>query len=255
MFLRHIFLLLKPANVFIFLLFIGIISCKKGHQGDCIKRTGKIVHVTRKVESFSGIKLYHKINYELIHDSLNSIEIEAGENIEPYITTEVSNGYLTIENTIKCKFARSYKQVITCKIHYTNELSYLSFDGSGTLTCLDTLHSENILVECADASNSAYLLLDVGTLDFRQYAGSADFTMEGKCALLYLFAAGQGAMHCEKLPTVFVYATANNVSKCYVNATYTLGAEAFNYAQIYYTGNPSSVTKKTRHQGIIKSLD
>jgi hypothetical protein len=234
--------------------FLILYGCSRDHSADCIKRTGKITSTVRPLNAIKGLKLFSKINYTLIPDTVNEVRIEAGSNILPYITTEITNGELTVVNTMKCKFARSYKPEVNCYIHIRDTLNYILFEGSGALSCRDTIKSPKILLECNDASKSADLLLDVNTFDFRQYSGSADFTMRGKVGLLYLFAAGSGTMHCENLETIYTYATAKNVSKCYVYATYELGAEVLNWGQIFYRGNPKVINKIIKDKGIVQQI-
>ena len=74
---------------FFFLVPIFFISCKKEEDRSCFKTTGSIIDKIIPLGSFTKIDLGPYIQYELIQDTINFIEISAGENIINFIKIRV----------------------------------------------------------------------------------------------------------------------------------------------------------------------
>ena len=98
-------------------------SCSKNSK--CFKSKGSLVTENRTMDNFNTIEIKGKLDVELIDASDNSISISGGENLVGFITSEVSNGTLVIDNKNKCNWMRSYKNgKIMVKIS-TNNLEHL----------------------------------------------------------------------------------------------------------------------------------
>src|SRR5690242_20273176 len=89
-----------------FVLCLLLFSCKKESLFDCFKSTGDIVTERRNIGTFTETIIYNNVNVIIVQDSLTYLEINAGENLLPLITTEIRNGKLIIENNNKCNWVR-----------------------------------------------------------------------------------------------------------------------------------------------------
>ena len=79
---------------FFFLVPIFFISCKKPSDRSCYKMTGDNINKIIPLGSFSQLDLGPYIQYELIQDSTNFIEINAGENLVNFgIVHGTKDGY------------------------------------------------------------------------------------------------------------------------------------------------------------------
>lgn len=105
-------------SFFLLLPFICIFpSCNKEKDFDCFKSTGNIVKVFRTTPSFSKILLQGNIHLVFIPDTIQKIEIEAGENLIPKITTTVENDSLILDNRNYCNWVRSFENEVTIYIY------------------------------------------------------------------------------------------------------------------------------------------
>ena len=87
------------SRLFFFLIIPFIFSsCKKPSDRSCYKMTGDIINKIFPLGSFSKIDLGPYIQYELIQDTINFIEISAGKNLMNFISSDVEGGKLVIEN-------------------------------------------------------------------------------------------------------------------------------------------------------------
>ena len=104
-----------------FILSIIVTACNKPNAPDFIKSTGEQTTETRFINSFSSIDLNGKITLYLISGNENKIEIKAGKNLIPKITTQVNQSVLTIDNNNTFNWVRSYKKdEISVYVYFTN---------------------------------------------------------------------------------------------------------------------------------------
>ena len=76
MFIRLFFLMIS---------FIFLLSCKKQSDRYCFKNTGSIIEKNIHLPSFSELDLGPYIHYEIVQDTVNFLEISAGENLINFI--------------------------------------------------------------------------------------------------------------------------------------------------------------------------
>jgi hypothetical protein len=123
---------------FVLIIIFSFLFCKKTEERPCFKSSGKIVNKTVYLGDFTALNLYQNIDYELVRDSLNYIDISCGENLYPFISFSVSDSALTIKNNNKCRFLRGYDKNVIAKIHI-RELSNIYYEGTENLFSIDTI--------------------------------------------------------------------------------------------------------------------
>lgn len=119
----------------------SFLFCKKTDERPCFKSSGKIVTKTLYLGDFTALNLYQNIEYELVKDSLNYIDISCGENLYPFISFSVADSALTIKNNNKCRFLRGYDKNVIAKIHI-RELSNIYYEGTENLYSKDTISAD-----------------------------------------------------------------------------------------------------------------
>ena len=67
----------------------------------------------RYLDPFSIVSVSDNVDLVFVPGAVQKIEVEAGKNLIPNITTEVSNYQLTIKNNTDCNWMRSYDKKIT----------------------------------------------------------------------------------------------------------------------------------------------
>ena len=158
-------------------------SCKKPSDRSCYKTTGSIINKIIPLGSFSKIDLGPYIQYELIQDTINFIEISAGKNILNFISSDIEGGKLVIENKNKCRFFRYKNEKVLVKIHFS-DLNYIYYHGSEPLISLDTLDfsQKNISVVLDDGSGSIDLKIKANIISLSSPGGFSDITLAGSCS-------------------------------------------------------------------------
>lgn len=153
-------------------------SCKKSENRTCFKFAGKDTEKEISLTEFDKMKLFQKIEYVLIQDSLNKVVLKGGENLLNLIKVEIADGCLTMENNNKCAFLRSYDRKVKAEIHFT-QLSDLEYQGTDNLTNEGTLNLSWFLFKILSGSSTVKLNMNADVV-YAYTAGYSDFTFTGK---------------------------------------------------------------------------
>jgi hypothetical protein len=226
--------------VFILILFLGIISCKKENICDCLRSTGKSVIEQRLVGDFEEIEIADNINLILRQDTFNKVEIECGEHLQNLIKTEIKDNRLYISNNNKCNWVRSYKKEINAYITF-NELINIVCRGSGYIASNDTIRCDVFNLNSWDGSGVIDLTLKTKESYIREHLGAADLRIKGKTDYVFIWSAGYGIVDCRSLLACDATVISKGTNNTYLYASNNISAEIYYIGDIYYTGNPQSV--------------
>jgi len=236
------------------LIVLAVNSCEKGHVFDCFKGTGDITVETRPAGAINRIILNDNINLIIKQDTIESIQVEAGEKINGSILTELQDGELTISNDNRCNWVRSFRNEFTVYVSVT-ELNYIYYVGSGNISSLNSIESEWFEFECYDGAGSVDLSLDTETSWIVIHLGVVDVEVKGNSDISYVYTAGYGPVDCVNLMTGITYITNNGSNNCFINVKDELGAKIGSMGNIYYKGNPDSIEKTITGSGQLIPLD
>lgn len=224
---------------YIIIVFV-IISCQKEEGGNCLKSTGDIVTEIRPLNDFTYFSLHDKFNLYIITDTVNFLKIEAGENIIDGITSEISNDTLTIRNTNKCNWLRSYKNPINLYISsYT--LRRLFVFGYSNVETVNTFKANYIVVEAASPISKMVLDLDVGTCYFTASYTTGDFILTGTTDSLRIFNYGTAYVFAQGLQSRRCWVVNSSTGDCHVKTSDRLHVEIHRTGNIYYYQEPDLI--------------
>lgn len=214
-----------------------LLSCKKAPL-----RVGERITETRVLDAFSKIVINDDINVTLIKADTNYIEISAGKNLIPNITTETRDGKLTINNENTMNWIRTYDHTIDAKLYFKN-LNYITFSGSGQLKSQCQINDTSdkhirlcIFHACGDVdleiNDSRSISVDYaqGSSVLRLHGTGNNHIYIGKCSYGVIDITKLGV----RKSTVKNYGSGD----CYVSPTDTLKAYIYNLGSIYYKGHP-----------------
>ncbi len=237
---------------FFFLVPIFFISCKKEEDRSCFKTTGSIIDKIIPLGSFTQLDLGPYFQYELIQDTINFIEINAGENLINFISSDIEGEKLTLKNNNKCRFLRYKKEKVTAKIHFTT-LNSIFYHGSETLISKDTLDfSETTLtLKANETSGSINLKLKAKTIYLNNSNGTPDIELSGSCDFFTIDISANGTFSAKNL---FVK---DSIYLLYASSLYSelqssnckLKAELSGVGNIGYFGIPSGILTNYYNSG------
>lgn len=231
-------------SLWLLLLIPFLFSCKKASDRSCWKGAGEVTDTLISFTTFSKLYLYENIEYELVQDSLNQIELIGGRNLLPHIqVNQTSDGTIEVKDLNKCSFLRYNATPVKVIIHFKN-LTYLTYQGTKKLTNSDTLRLSDFQFFMKDGGGSIDLKLHVSNslLGYHTH-GAGDFTLGGfaQKATFNIMTLGRCDTRNLKIGSAIAIVSNAN-SPCYVNANSTaLKAEITGQGNIYYTGTPNSL--------------
>jgi len=211
-------------------------SCEKDHLFDCLKSTGSIVSEEREVSDFNRIDVYNNPEVILTQDVVNSITVEAGGHIISGITTEISNGTLTIRNENKCNWVRSYSKTIAVYVH-VKKLDIIHHHGSSSISSANTL--ENTKFDF-NIWNSGDIEVAVNTDSMFSKLGVAvgSMTVKGHAGYSYVYNIGSGFAYEHDLQADHSFIDYHGTGDCYVSVSHDLAVKLYDAGNVYYSGNP-----------------
>lgn len=234
---------MKPAPTYIMLMLATTLllcgGCKKSGT-NCFNSAGKIISEVRELAPFDSITMNDNVNVILTYDSINTLVVEAGENLMSGIKTEVSNRHLVIRNLNSCNWTRNYEKPINVYIS-VNYLWKVYYFSSGDLTTTNPLPFDSLKIEVWGGCGTINLDLDITTGHFIENLGTADFKLRGNCGICYIYSGEYGPFHCEDLDIAYCFVTTISSNDCWVKASRILGATIGGMGNVYYSGEPDSV--------------
>ena len=222
-------------------------------MGDCFKSTGIVQRDKRLLEPFDSLVIYKRMNLFLVEDTIDFVEIEAGNNLFENIITENKFGTLTIENTNKCNWVRSYKTPVNIYLHYT-QLNKIVVWGSTNVTANDSLRFNSLSIEMRDAAGDVNLTFSNNAIFVAQHTGANDVVLQGKTKNLTVYSADLGHGDYLKLKAENVIAESNSVADNYFNATETIRLTTRNIGSLYYTGEADVLLLDRQGEGTISRI-
>lgn len=233
---------MKNLIIIIIVSLVSFSSCKKGTFPDCFYATGDITTQSRAIEKFSKIILRNNVNLILEKSNTNNIVVEAGTNLISNISTLVNeNGVLEIKNDNNCNWIRSFDKPINVYLKYTN-IDTIEYQSIGDVTTKNTLITDTLWLAAYEGAGEININIDVKTLHCALHYGTLDIIIKGNSGLSYVYSASFGLVNLIELESKFVYANNKSSNDVYLKANSHLGATIENIGNIYYVGNPKTVT-------------
>ncbi len=227
----------------VFIAFIlTFVSCKKSEDRRCMKGAGSDITIERELNDFTKIFIGPNIHIALIQDSLDKVVITGGENLVNFITSDIIEGELRIENKNRCNFLRSYKHEVHVEIHLTT-LSKIYFEGTKPLSCNSVIKGNNLSVIVRDGAGEVALNLDFNNLDYTVTNGWGNFVLKGDVDKLNLniwsngFGDAYGLQVANDLEVVSTTAGLIKVNGEGAN----LKVEISSIGDVWYVGNPADL--------------
>ncbi len=211
-----------------------------------IKGSGDVTTETRNIDGFDGISTCCDIDVELVKGSFN-VRVEAEDNLQDYIKTEVSGGRLQIGFKDNVN-VRSRKQ-ITVYVSLP-ELEYVGASSSGVVTTKSSFSGEEMEV---DVSSGAKIYLDFsGESLYANASSGGGMTLKGSADRFKANVSSGGKVRAEDYQATNARCDASSGGGVTVKVRGELNADASSGGWVRYVGNPSSVDSDTSSGGSVR---
>lgn len=210
--------------------FIYLTSCTNFHA---IEGNHNVVTETRNVSSFTELRSEGAYDVYLIHDTVYYVQVEAEENLLPYIDTDISGNELVI----KTHDHRNLKEHYTIKIYvHAPDVNSVTLEGSGKIDC-DSI-SENSYDIHLDGSGD--ISVDQAACDKTRtkISGSGEVSISGNANETDFDISGSGDINSYGLLQDTCFADISGSGSMFVNVVKFLDVHITGSGKVHYYGNP-----------------
>ena len=224
------------------LLFIVVIftSCQKS-PFDFMVEEGPVIVETRQLAPFDTLHINDILDVTLVPDTACFIEISSGKNIIPYILSDVQSGILTLDNTIKGRWARPYHHP-KISLH-VQDLSSIVLNEACNLTSSDSINCGNLYMLVNSELASIDMVLKGNYFDLAlRYTCSGHCSFKGYLNRAKFFSGGTTELDASLLSVNSAVLFQNSVSDMQVWVTKEItDLRNFKGGNVFVKGQPSIV--------------
>ena len=186
--------------------------------GSGIKGSGVASSETRSADEFTGVDVGGVFQVEVTAGKEYSVQVQADDNLLPYVKTEVVSGVLHISTRERINSQTPLRVIVSAP-----EIEHLDVTGASKLSLSGVMNSE----------------LGIHT------SGASKLKVEGETSELNIEVSGASSIDAEALRSKTATVDASGASKVSVFVTERLSSDASGASKVQYSGNPVSVEKKT----------
>lgn len=231
--------------VFFFFTLFSFLGCKK--EG-CLESAGSMQLLQRVTTPFHQIYLYDDVNLILTQDTTEWIKVEAGEHLLPNIFTKISDGILTIKNSTKCKWLRNPFDKVNVSVG-VKSLDLVKYSGSGNITSTNTIIADKISFYTRDGAGDVNIRLEAKETNATIEYENADFIFTGKTDVCNTYVNSRGSIDFKEFEVKRMNIGYAAVRDATINVTEVLETVIYHTGNLYYKGNPTSVTTRLFSSG------
>lgn len=204
-----------------------------------IHGNGNVITQERPASTFTSVAVSSGIDVYLIPGNTEKIEVEADENIQNLIITEVKDGVLNIYSEKHINNAKKMNVYLTFK-----QLTEIRANGGSDVYTKNPLNLNSLSVMMNGGSDinldGAFKTL---TIDLN---GGSDAVLTGSGGKVTFNANGGSDLKASGFPVDECSIVAVGGSDAWVNVKNTLNVQAVGGSDVYYSGDPKKVQSEVR---------
>ncbi len=221
---------------FLILIFSSLLfSCRS------LTGSGNIISQVRHPGQVEGIKLSGSIDVEVIQGSESKVEVEADDNVMPFVVTIAEDGLLNVY----LQHNRSYHN-IHAKVYVTTPaVDRLMVTGSGTISSSGVL-KDNEQIDCRIAgSGDINAEVDAPAI-MANITGSGAVKLRGRTRDLNCTITGSGDIRCRDLLSENTEVRITGSGAAHVYASVNLSSKITGSGDVYFSGKPAHITGRAK---------
>lgn len=224
-----------------------MLSCDLGiNIGPGVSGNGNVVSDERRLnDTFDKIEVSRGLDVYLTQGETESIKVEADENLQEIIVTEVKGNVLKIYADENIRRSKSKKVYVTFR-----SVSSISSSSGSDVNSTNTINADDL--ELSTSSGSGMELdINAEKVSCDSSSGS-DLKLSGKTNKLYAEASSGSDIKAGDLTAFSSEVKASSGADITINTSNELVAKASSGGDIRYYGNPEKVQKSDGVSGSIR---
>jgi hypothetical protein len=238
--MKHIFLYFSALIGLVFVLNSCVFDFPQSISG-----SGNVKVESREVADFNTVRASNGLDVFITFGKSYSVEVEADENLQNVIRTEVSGGSLKIysEKNIRNEKAKNIRITVP-------SLEEIEASSAADVKCENVLETNRLTIS---ASSAGEVRMEVKTKEIHVDASSSgSVELSGESLQLEADASSAGSIDAEKLQVKYCTVSASSAGSASVWASDEINAQASSAGTIRYKGDPSSKKIDTSSAGTVK---
>lgn len=236
------------TTLFLFLICISVSHAQWWQGTQKVDGNGKMVTKTRNVSDYQSIGLTGSMDVILVKGREGNLKIEAEENLQQHIVTEVNGGNLKIAVEKGFSLNPSGNNSITITVPFT-DIEAVSLTGSGDITSSETVTADKFSLNITGSGNVKLPLQAKNTS--ANITGSGDMDLSGSSVDFDCKVTGSGDISAFNFKCQNVSAMVTGSGDIKVYASESLKATTPGSGDIEYRGNPKKEDFRTLGSGSI----
>jgi hypothetical protein len=217
-----------------------------------VKGSGNLTSDSRQVNNFNAIRIDYPADITIQQGTLETVTIEADDNLLPQLETRISGNILIIANreplwNNRVNPSRIVKINITVK-----ELRSLEFPTAGKVQ-VENLNTSSLDISL---SGAGYVNLTGITLDTLvcRLSGAGNISADGSTSILDVKISGMGNFSGGDLTSQIATVDISGAGNATVWATSALNATISGAGSVNYYGNPPTINEQISGIGNVKDM-
>lgn len=229
--------------ILLFSLTLTLGSCITSFNG--VKGNSNVVTEVRKIDAdFNSIDSSHGLQVIVIPSTKPEVSVEADENLQEIIKTEVSNGVLRVYSERNIWQAKSRKVYVKTPV-----LTSVDASSGSSIRSKSMIKTENFSASSSSGS-SINLIINAQAVLVDASSGS-NIELEGKAKSIIAEASSGSSIRCGNLNTQDATAKVSSGANIRVHSSSHIKARASSGGGIRYSGNPEYIDRDTSSGGSI----
>ncbi|WP_458627164.1 head GIN domain-containing protein [Winogradskyella sp. PC D3.3] len=233
--------------IIISIISLVILSCNFSmNLGEGVDGNGNVVTIERDISSdFNEIKVSQGIDLYITQSDVIGLSVEADENLQDLIMTDVENSILRIYTTENIRRARSKKVRLNIET-----ISAIKATSGSDVYSTNTISVSNLELNCTSGADMELNVI-TDTLKCKSTSGS-DIDVSGTTKTLIAEATSGSDINASKLKAQISHVKATSGADISVNTSKELTANATSGGDIRYSGNPEKINTSDNSAGSVK---
>ncbi|MBI9053654.1 MAG: DUF2807 domain-containing protein [Bacteroidales bacterium] len=208
---------------------------------DALFNSGDTISMEYELDDFSEIYIEDIFDVFLIQDTICKIELIGGSNLLPDVEFNVSDSKLNISNNNGGNWSRNYERI---KVYLSlKDITLLRLNESSNISCIDTLILPKLNVYSINDYSDISLTINCDNFYIVNSGTSGGyFTIKGKAINSKLWPRASCIIDARDLESIKSNIHNESIGNCYAGICQTLEVEILNSGNVYYKGNPETIT-------------
>jgi hypothetical protein len=213
---------------------LSITFCTDAQMRRTVHGNNDVVTRERTAGHFTGIKVSSGIDVYLKQGDKEAIKVEADENIQEYILTEIRGDVLHVYTEVNIRDEEKKRVYVTMK-----DISSICTSSAGDIIGESTIKSSNLELS---ASSAGDIKIEVSAKDIDiDISSSGDISISGEADMLNADLSSAGDLNAYDLIVKEADLSVSSAGDADINVTEKLTARASSAGDIRYTGDPKYV--------------